>query len=56
LAAYTNPQQIAQRGAVEVLAIVPREEGNSVERATIGPDSQFAIDQVAWERIIGIGK
>jgi len=56
LAAYTNPQQIAQRGAVEVLAIVPREEGNSVERATIGPDSQFAIDQVAWERIVGIGK
>jgi len=54
LAMYTNPAQIAERGRVEVLAIVPEEQGNSVENLTIGKDTQFAIDQVDWERIIGI--
>jgi dethiobiotin synthetase len=54
LAIYTNPQQIAQRSGVDVLAIVPDEPANSVERATIGPDTQFAIDQVDWERLIGL--
>jgi dethiobiotin synthetase len=54
LAIYTNPRQIAQRGGVEVLAIVPEEPANSVERATIGENTQFAIDQVDWERIAGL--
>jgi len=53
LATYTNPAQIAERGKVEILAIVPQEKENSVEKATIGPDTQFAISQVDWERIIG---
>ena len=48
----TNPAQIAARGNVEVLAVVPEEPENSVERATIGPDTQFAIDQVDWEKIV----
>lgn len=52
LAVYTNPQQIADRGRTKVLAIVPEEDANSVERATIGENTQFAIDQVDWERIL----
>lgn len=51
LATYTNPAQIAQRGKVELLAIVPEEPANNVAQARIGPDTQFAIDQVDWERI-----
>ena len=50
-AAATNPAQIAQRGKVDLLAIVPDEEANSVEDATIGPDTAFVIGQVDWERI-----
>ena len=50
-AAATNPAQIAQRGKIDVLAMVPDEETNSVEKATIGPDTAFAIGQVDWERI-----
>lgn len=56
LAIYTNPAQIAERGGVTVLAIVPEEEANSVERATIGPDTQFAIDQADWERVVGLDR
>ncbi len=52
LAIYTNPQQIADRGRTKVLAIVPEEEANSIELATIGENTQFAIDQVDWERIL----
>lgn len=54
LAVYTNPAQIAARGRVEVLAIVPEEAANSVERATIGENTQYAIDQADWEGIIGL--
>ena len=52
----TNPNQIAQRGNVDVLVMVPDEEGNSVERATIGPDTAFAIGQVQWDRIARGGR
>ncbi len=45
-------QQIAQLGRTEVLAIVPEEAENSVTRATIGPNTQFAISQGPWERIV----
>jgi len=55
LATLTNPDQIAHLGRVPVLAIVPDEPDNSVQEATIGPDTQFAIDQVPWEKIIRIG-
>lgn len=47
----TNPAQIAQRGKIDLLAMVPDEEANSVEEATIGPDTAFAIGQVDWDRI-----
>ena len=53
LAMVTNPTQIAERGNVKVLAIVPEEAANSVEEATIGPDTDFAISQVPWESLIG---
>ncbi len=52
----TNPKQIADRGQVKVLALVPDEKANSVKKAAIGPDTTFAINQVAWERIIKVGR
>ncbi len=55
LAIFTNPDQIARRGRVEVLALVPRDDQTSVEKATIGPDVQYAVDQVDWRRILDGG-
>ncbi len=52
LAMFTNPQQIAKLGKVDVLAIVPEENANSVEKVTLGPDTAFAISQVDWERLL----
>ena len=49
----TNPTQIAERGNVKILALVPEEAANSVEEATIGPDTDFAVSQVPWESLIG---
>ena len=54
LAMYTNPTQIAERGSVKVLAVVPEDGESSVENATLGFDVEFAISQVDWERIIGL--
>ena len=53
LAILTNPQQIVRRGRVPILVTVPDEPANCIEKATIGPDTQFAISQVDWERIAG---
>jgi len=55
LAMCTNPAQIAGRGRVRVLAVVPDEPANSVEKATIGPDTSFAISQVDWQAMLGLG-
>jgi dethiobiotin synthetase len=52
IAMFYNPQEIAGRGKVNVLAIVPHEEQNSVQQATIGPDTEFNIAQVPWENMI----
>jgi len=52
LAILTNPAQIAQRGRVPILALVPEDSRSSVEDARIGTDLQYAIDQVNWQRII----
>ena len=49
IAMFYNPQEIAARGKVDVLAIVPHENQNSVQQATIGPDTEFNIAQVPWE-------
>ena len=54
LAAQTNPAQIAERGGVNVLALVPNDPRSSVEKATIGNDVQFTVDQVDWQRLIGL--
>jgi len=51
-AIFTNPQQIADRGNVKVLALVPDEKANNVAKATIGDDSQYVIDQVDWMRLM----
>jgi len=47
----TNPRQIALRGRVPVLTVVPEEPQNSVENATIGPETQLRLAQVKWESI-----
>ncbi len=52
-AASTNPEQIAARGAVDVLAIVPDDLVSSVEAARIGPATQAAVDAVDWAAIAG---
>jgi dethiobiotin synthetase len=54
LAVWTNPRQIAKLGGTELLALVPAEKENSVERATIGPNSEYAIRQVNWEELMGL--
>ena len=48
----TNPNQIARRGRVVVLALVPEDPACSVEKGYLGDDVQFAIDAVDWQRII----
>jgi len=54
LSVLTNPAQIAERGRAPVLALVPDEPANSVEQATLGPDTRFVIDQVDWRRIAAL--
>ena len=51
LSTLTNPHQIAVRGQTGVLAIVPDEADNSVERVTIAPETQYAIDQTDWDAL-----
>lgn len=53
IAMFNNPREIAQRGKVEVLAIVPHERENSVREATIGPNTDYCISQVNWEKLMG---
>jgi len=52
MAMYTNPGQIEDRGRTEVLAIVPADPASSVERAAVGPDTQFAVSQADWRGVI----
>ncbi len=51
LSMFTNPAQIEARGRVKVLALVPEDRESSVEQARVGPDVQFAVDQVDWETL-----
>jgi dethiobiotin synthetase len=55
IAMFHNPQEIAARGKVNVLAVVPHEQQNSVQQATIGPDTEFNIAQVLWVRMMEQG-
>jgi hypothetical protein len=48
MAIFTNPAQISKLGKTDILAIVPEEAQNCVAKSTIGPNTQFAIDQVGW--------
>ena len=54
IAMLTNRAQIEARGRVKVLAILPDEPANSVENATIGPDTEFAVAQVDWQKLAGV--
>ncbi|HDZ21149.1 hypothetical protein LCGC14_0094060 [marine sediment metagenome] len=47
-AVATNPDQIAQRGRVNVLTRVPNDTSTSVKKMRIGPEAQLAIEQVDW--------
>ena len=53
LAMATNPQQIAERGNVAVLALVPWDPRCSVAEGRIGQGAQHAVDQVDWEELMG---
>ena len=44
----TNPAQIAARGGVDILAVIPDEQANCVEQSRLGPDTLFAASQVNW--------
>ena len=55
VSALTNPYQIAARGRTGILAIVPDDPETSVERIMIGPDTQYAIDQVDWDALADAG-
>ena len=48
IAMLTNPAQIAARGGVDVLAVIPDEPANCVEQSRLGPDTLFAASQVNW--------
>lgn len=56
LSIFTNPQQIAELGKTEVLAIVPEEAANSVEKATLGEDTIYCVGQADWEGIVDGGR
>jgi dethiobiotin synthetase len=52
LAMHTNPDQIAERGDVEMLAVVCDDPATSIEKCTLGEDTQFAVDRVDWPRLL----
>ena len=52
IAMMTNPAQIAEKGAVPILALAPEDFGTSVSNAILGQEVSFAIDQVDWKAII----
>ena len=54
LAMHTNPQQIADRAGVPVLALVPEDRATSVRDAEVGRGVQFAVDTVDWRRVAGM--
>ena len=52
IAMLTNPAQIAEKGQVKVLALVPDDKETSVSKSILGPGVTYAIDQVDWKTII----
>ena len=52
IAMLTNPAQIAEKGKVPILALIPDDKKTSVSKSTLGPGVSFAIDQVDWKKII----
>jgi dethiobiotin synthetase len=55
IAMLTNPAQIAEKGEVPILALVPEDSETSVSNSILGPDVSYAIDQVDWKTIISGG-
>ncbi len=51
-AVLTNPDQIARRGNVDILAIVPDDPGSSVEGNRLGNAARDAIDAVDWQGLL----
>jgi dethiobiotin synthetase len=56
MAMQTNPDQIARRGRVKVLALVGEDAETSVEKCTMGRATRFAIDNVDWESVVFGGR
>jgi len=55
IAMLTNPQQIAQRGRTQILALVPEDPETSVTDGRLGGEVSYAIDQVDWKKIVTTG-
>jgi len=54
IAMLTNPAQIAEKGQVPILALVPDDPGTSVANSVLGPDVSFAMEQTDWKKIISL--
>jgi len=53
VAAVTNPEQIANRGQVDVLVCVPNDADTDVAKGRLGMQAQAAVNSVDWARLIG---
>ncbi len=56
LVMHTNPDQIRLHAGVDLLAFLPDEPENSLTDLTVGPGTQFAIDQAEWTRILRLNR
>ena len=52
VAEETNPAAIERASGVKVLAIVPRDLQTNMGRGIVGPDVQFALEQIDYEAIL----
>ncbi len=55
VATITNVRQIAERGQVDVLAVVDDDPESSVERGVLGPGVREAVNQVNWADLMNLG-
>lgn len=50
----SNPEQIAMRGGVKLLSLVPEDEETSVERCSLGTRTLDALRCVEWTQLCGL--
>ncbi len=52
IAVQTAAGGIAELGGVDILTVIPQDDETSVCQARLGADTQFAVSQAPWEKII----